>query len=187
MKDEKTITVKRYNTPIGQLLLGSIGHVLCLCDWRTETYHPRIDKRLQQMLSASYQEGSSSIIETAQIQLDEYFAGSRQCFDIPLLPFGTDFQMQVWKELIQIPYGVTLSYAELARRLGRPTAYRAVANANHANHLSVFIPCHRVIGSNHTLTGYGGGLLVKQKLLELEGCVIRQQDQTRQAIMRAKN
>lgn len=102
------------------------------------------------------------------LQLDEYFSRKRQDFDIPLLLIGTDFQKHVWRSLMDIPYGVAISYAELARRVGDAKAVRAVASANAANPISILIPCHRVIGSNHKLVGYGGGLSVKKHLLELE-------------------
>ena len=90
-------------------------------------------------------------------------------FDVPLLFVGTDFQKTVWNELLNIPFGTTVSYGEMARRIGMPKAVRAVANANGANAMSIFVPCHRVIGSNRSLTGYGGGLEAKRKMLELEG------------------
>ena len=105
----------------------------------------------------------------AVAQLDEYFAGQRSVFDVPLLFLGTDFQKRVWRELLDIPYGTTVSYVEMARRIGMPKAVRAVANANGANIISIFAPCHRVIGSNHSLTGYRGGLEAKRALLALEG------------------
>lgn len=164
--------VKLYTSPIGVLLLGSFEDSLCLCDWRTtaETagHSRRIDEQLQTRLSATYREGTSEVIETAQSQLEEYFAGKRTSFQVPLLFSGTDFQRAVWQELLQIPYGSTLSYKDLAFRVGKPTAIRAVANANNANPISVIVPCHRVMGSNHKLTGYGGGLAIKQQLLCLE-------------------
>jgi methylated-DNA-[protein]-cysteine S-methyltransferase len=102
-------------------------------------------------------------------QLREYFAGARKTFDVELAPKGTPFQLDVWKALCEIPYGDTISYAELARRIGRPAAVRAVGAANGANPIPVIVPCHRVIGSNGTLTGYGGGIERKQFLLTLEG------------------
>ena len=108
--------------------------------------------------------------EEAARQLDEYFARQRREFDVPLLLVGTDFQKTVWRELLKIPFGVTFSYGDMARRIGKPGAVRAVANANGANSISVFVPCHRVIGSDNSLTGYGGGLDAKRMLLELE-CV----------------
>ena len=102
-------------------------------------------------------------------QLGDYFAGRRRTFTIELAPNGTPFQLAVWKALLAIPYGDTVSYAELARRIGKPRAVRAVGAANGANPIPVIIPCHRVIGSNGTLTGYGGGIERKQWLLTHEG------------------
>ena len=102
-------------------------------------------------------------------QLRDYFDGNRRVFDLPLLPRGTPFQLQVWQALREIPYGQTISYAELARRIGKPKAVRAVGAANGKNPLSIVIPCHRVIGSDGSLTGYGGGMKNKEYLLALEG------------------
>jgi len=102
-------------------------------------------------------------------QLREYFNHQRKKFDFPLEILGTDFQKEVWDELIKIPYGETISYGELANRMGDKNLMRAVAAANGANPIPIVIPCHRVIGADGSLTGYGGGLDVKQKLLELEG------------------
>jgi methylated-DNA-[protein]-cysteine S-methyltransferase len=101
-------------------------------------------------------------------QLGEYFAGERTGFDLSLEPVGSPFQLRVWQALLEIGYGETLSYGELARRIGRPGAPRAVGAANGANPLSVVVPCHRLIGSNGALTGYGGGIERKRLLLELE-------------------
>jgi methylated-DNA-[protein]-cysteine S-methyltransferase len=101
-------------------------------------------------------------------QLRAYFAGDLETFDLPLAPAGTPFQLAVWRELCKIPYGKTISYGELARHLGNPNASRAVGLANGANPIPIVIPCHRVIGSNGKLTGYGGGLPIKEKLLALE-------------------
>ena len=102
-------------------------------------------------------------------QLREYFAGTRRTFELDLALRGTPFQVAVWEELCRIPYGDTITYAELARRIGKPSAVRAVGAANGANPIPVIVPCHRVIGSNGTLTGYGGGIERKQFLLALEG------------------
>lgn len=123
---------------------------------------------MQTLLNAGYTEMTSEIIEETRRQLDEYFRHERQAFDIPLLTAGTEFQKSVWNSLMEIPYGQTITYGELATRLGKPAAVRAVANANGANAISIIIPCHRVIGSDNTLTGYGGGLEAKKFLLELE-------------------
>jgi methylated-DNA-[protein]-cysteine S-methyltransferase len=110
----------------------------------------------------------SPVLERAVEQLDEYFAGLRSEFDVPLLFVGTDFQKMVWRELLRIPYGDLISYGEVATRIGRPKSVRAVANANGANAISVFVPCHRVIGTDGSLTGYAGGMAVKEFLLKLE-------------------
>ena len=101
-------------------------------------------------------------------QLRAYFAGELEAFDLPLAPQGTPFQLKVWNRLCDIPYGETISYGELARRIGNPNASRAVGLANGSNPIPIIIPCHRVIGSNGKLTGYGGGLPIKEKLLALE-------------------
>ena len=169
MEDKYKIMVKSYQSPCGVLLLGSINDKLCLCDWRTERHSDRVDRRLKRILDAEFEEGQSDVIAYAGKQLDEYFAGKRQTFDVPLFFIGTDFQKTVWNKLLEIPFGTTVSYGEMARRIGRPTAVRAVANANGANPISIFAPCHRVIGSDRSLTGYGGGIEAKRKLLELEG------------------
>ena len=127
--------------------------------------------KLAKVAKAEFAEGSSPVIDMAVKQLDEFFAGKRRSFDVPLMFAGTDFQKKVWSELLRIPYGQTVSYGELARRIGMPAAVRAVANANGANSISVFASCHRVIGSDHSLTGYGGGLEAKRMLLKLEGAL----------------
>jgi methylated-DNA-[protein]-cysteine S-methyltransferase len=107
-------------------------------------------------------------LEAAVVQLGEYFDGRRRDFDLPLAPEGTPFQCTVWEGLRRIPYGETLSYGELARRIGHSNASRAVGLANGANPLPIVVPCHRVIGANGSLTGFGGGLEIKRKLLALE-------------------
>ena len=110
----------------------------------------------------------SPLLAEAKHQLDEYFLGLRQEFDLPLNPRGTAFQQKVWQALLQIPYGQTASYKEIACKIGNEKAYRAVGLANHNNPIGIIIPCHRVVGTNGNLTGYAGGLEKKQKLLELE-------------------
>lgn len=111
------------------------------------------------------------VLAEGRRQLEEYFAGERREFDLPLAPEGTAFQKQVWAALRDIPYGETRTYGQIAATLGRPKACRAVGMANHRNPLAILIPCHRVVGANGTLTGYAGGLDMKQKLLELEGAL----------------
>lgn len=154
-------------------MLGSFGDKLCLCDWQVERHRNHVDNRLKRILNAEFEEGVSPVIEKAVNQLDEYFAGKRTEFDVPLLFVGTDFQKKVWHDLLNIPYGKTVSYGEMARNIGMPKAVRAVANANGANVISIFAPCHRVIGSDRTLTGYGGGLSAKEYLLRIEGVLLK--------------
>lgn len=108
------------------------------------------------------------VFATVAQQLAAYFAGTRQAFDLPLAPQGTDFQLRVWEQLRLIPFGVTISYGQLAQRLGQPNASRAVGLANGNNPLSIVVPCHRVIGADGSLTGFGGGVETKRQLLELE-------------------
>ena len=167
-KTDKVIRIQYYQSPCGELILGSFGDKLCLCDWVNEERRKTIDGRIQKMLQARYETGISETIATAITQLDEYFAQKRTAFDVPLLLLGTDFQKAVWNELLKVPYGMAKSYAGLSSQLGNPKAVRAVAAANGANAISIFIPCHRIIGSNQKLTGYAGGLSAKKILLELE-------------------
>ncbi len=158
-----------YPTPLGEMraLLSERG--LCLLEFSVDTR--RLDRELAQVEAARggpARPGASALTARLGAQLDEYFAGRRRDFDLPLDLVGTPFQVAVWHALLAIPYGQTRSYAEQARRVGRPTATRAVAAANGQNKISIVVPCHRVIGSDGTLTGYGGGLPRKQWLLALE-------------------
>lgn len=114
------------------------------------------------------------LFEEARRQLEEYFDGSRQNFDLPLNPGGTDFQRRVWRTLLDIPYGTAISYRELARRADCPRGYQAVGQANGRNPLPILIPCHRVIGADGTLGGYSSGLDRKRFLLDLEGIAYRE-------------
>lgn len=112
--------------------------------------------------------GESPLLDEAFCQLGEYLAGKRKVFDLPLSPVGTDFQKKCWDALRRIPYGEIATYGDIAREVGNPKGFRAVGMANNRNPVAVFIPCHRVIGSDGSLTGFGGGLDVKKKLLDLE-------------------
>ncbi len=150
------------------MLLGSYDGKLCLADWRYRKMRSTIDNRIQKALKAEYAEESSEVIERTIEELEEYFNGKRKTFDIPLHMVGTDFQKTVWHGLMQVPYGATSSYLELAKFIGNAKAVRAVASANGANAISIMIPCHRIIGSNGDLAGYAGGLPAKKRLLELE-------------------
>ncbi len=164
----KKIIYMYYDSPCGRLVLGDAGGCLCLCDWCYGRRREIVDKRLERMLGAVLEEGRSDLLDSAARQLDDFFAGKRRSFSIPLHAAGTDFQRRVWDALQSIPYGTTISYAQLAREVGRPSAVRAIAGAVGANPMSIFVPCHRVIGSDGALTGYAGGLEAKHFLLELE-------------------
>jgi methylated-DNA-[protein]-cysteine S-methyltransferase len=126
--------------------------------------------RSLRIIKGAYPESKQNppIIQQIRSQLDEYFAGKRKRFEIPLLTQGTEFQKQVWEELQNIPYGKTISYAQLAQAVDRPKACRAVGSANGRNRIAIIIPCHRVIASDGTLGGYAYGLEIKKKLLDLE-------------------
>jgi len=163
------IAIQYYNSTFGELIIGAFENQLCLCDWRYRKMRTTIDKRICSGLNAEYQHASSPIIDQTIEQIEAYSKGKLKQFAIPLMPVGTDFQKAVWKELVSIPFGQTLSYHELSQKLGNTKAIRAVAAANGANAISIIIPCHRIIGSNGTLVGYAGGLNAKKKLLEIEG------------------
>jgi len=171
----KTIKTQYYASPVGELIIGSYGEKLCLCDWRYRKMRTSIDNRIRSCYNAEFEEGMSQVIEDTISQLEEYFSGNRRDFDLPLDFAGTDFQKQVWDQLIKIPFGKTLSYMELAGNLDNPGAIRAVASANGANAISIIVPCHRIIGSDGNLTGYAGGLAAKKKLLTLEGSILENQ------------
>jgi methylated-DNA-[protein]-cysteine S-methyltransferase len=168
----KPIRIQHYKTPVGELILGSFNQQLCLADWRYRKMRVAIDERVQLKLGAAYEEGDDEVLFETRKQLDDYFAGARREFDIPILFAGTEFQQRVWLALQNVRYGDTSTYLALSEQLGNKDAIRAVASANGANAISIIIPCHRIIGSNGELVGYAGGLPAKQKLLELEGAKV---------------
>lgn len=147
------------DSPVGRLLLAGDGLHLGRVHFQSGPHRMRPQKDWTR---------SSEPFEAAITQLREYFAGRRRGFDLPLAPAGTDFQRRVWRALTTIAYGETISYGELARRIGNPRASRAVGLANGANPLPIIVPCHRVIGASGALTGFGGGLPIKRTLLALE-------------------
>ena len=164
----RQINIAYYNSPFGEMILGSYDDRLCMADWKHRKGRETIDKRVQKALKASFVEKEDCVLMQAKEELEDYFKGQRQSFDIPLLLLGTALQKKVWQELMQIPYGDTVSYKEVAQKTGYEKALRAVASAVGANAISLFVPCHRVIGSNGSLTGYAGGLEAKKSLLEIE-------------------
>jgi methylated-DNA-[protein]-cysteine S-methyltransferase len=148
-------------SPLGPLLLTSDGRSLTGLHTQSDKYRPQIGPDW-------IEDDAAAPFAQAKAQLREYFDGRRTEFDLPLNAQGTEFQMRVWRALCGIPCGETISYAELARRIGNPNASRAVGMANSRNPISIIVPCHRVIGADNSLTGYAGGLDRKRALLELE-------------------
>ena len=158
----------RIETPLGSMIAAAFDDKLVLLEFADRRMVPTQLKRLERHLGCRYEKAESPVFDTVRRQLDEYFAGTRRSFDVPLAVPGTPFQRKAWDALRRIPWGATRSYAEQAVAIGRETAVRAVARANGDNRIAIIIPCHRVIGSDGSLTGYGGGLWRKQRLLELE-------------------
>jgi methylated-DNA-[protein]-cysteine S-methyltransferase len=157
--EQKQILYTRIASPIGELLLTGDGDSLSGL-YMQEGRRPK-------RIAASWTESAAPFADV-RAQLQEYFAGERTTFDVPLAPAGAPFELEVWRALEGIPYGETVSYGEIARRVGQPGAARAVGTANGRNPIAVIVPCHRVIGADGSLTGFGGGLERKRLLLELE-------------------
>lgn len=159
----------RLLTPLGPMLAAAHDDALALLEFTDRRMLETQLKRLGSRMPGTPVPGSNPILDAAQAELDAYFAGTLRGFSVPLAPAGTPFQHEAWRALKDIPYGETRSYAQQAAAIGRPTATRAVARANGDNPIAIIVPCHRVVGANGKLTGYGGGLWRKQRLLELEG------------------
>jgi methylated-DNA-[protein]-cysteine S-methyltransferase len=169
-------------SPVGPLFLAasSLGLVALEFDARlpgqqsirSNPRDVRAENGSEKRQALRIEESASALRAYAQ-QLEEYFAGKRRAFTFALDLRGTEFQRACWQALLAIPYGETRSYADIARAVGRPQGFRAVGMANHRNPVAIVVPCHRVIASNGTLCGYGGGLDVKRQLLELEGALTR--------------
>lgn len=164
----KEIQIQYHKTPYTEFILGSFEGKICLLDYRYREKRASVDKRIQKGLDAVYIEQDNPLLQKTRKALDDYFSGRRKTFDLPVHLVGTPFQTRVWEALQKIPYGRTATYAELAREINKPEAVRAVANAVGANALAIVVPCHRIIGSDGTLTGYAGGLAFKQRVLDLE-------------------
>ncbi len=165
---DNKINVAYYKTKIGELVLGSYEGKLCLLDFRYRRMRTSVDNRIKKLLKADFIEREDEVIIETKKQLDEYLEGKRMEFEIPVLLLGTDFQKQVWNELLKVKYGETASYLDIAERIENPKAVRAVASANGANAIALIVPCHRVIETSGGLGGYGGGIAVKKRLLNLE-------------------
>lgn len=150
------------------MLAAASGDALCLLEFTDRRMLDTQLERLTKRTGGSLTPASNRVLEHTQRELDAYFGGSLRSFTVALAPAGTDFQQRVWQQLTRIPYGTTRSYGEQAIQLGSPAATRAVARANGDNPIAIIVPCHRVIGANGKLTGYGGGLWRKQWLLDHE-------------------
>jgi methylated-DNA-[protein]-cysteine S-methyltransferase len=151
------------DSPIGPLTLLAVGGQLCGL-----YMNGRVPASAGPVRAGTPSGGDAEVLARTAGQLEEYFEGARESFDLPLALRGTEFQRSVWEALLGIGYGQTLSYAQLADRIGRPTAVRAVGHANGRNPVSIIVPCHRLVGSDGSLTGYGGGIDNKRRLLDLE-------------------
>jgi methylated-DNA-[protein]-cysteine S-methyltransferase len=165
MTEQKSRYYTHYSTPIGPLLLGSDGEAL------TELHLPEERGKPGAGPPPDAKRDHGPFREVRK-QLEAYFAGELRVFELPLRPAGTAFQRLAWEELSRIPYGTRISYAEQARRIGRPSAARAVGAANGRNPIAIVVPCHRVIGADGSLGGYGGGLPLKEWLLSHEASVV---------------
>ncbi|MCK5147045.1 methylated-DNA--[protein]-cysteine S-methyltransferase [bacterium] len=165
---QKLIVITRLTTSLGPMLAGVVDDRLCLLEFVGRRMLETQMKRLNSRLNARCMPGQHPLFNELNRQLQAYFDSRLKIFDLPLILPGTDFQKMTWQGLMQIPYGETRSYQEQAAFIGRPKAVRAVASANGDNRIGIIIPCHRVIGKDGKLAGYGGGLWRKKRLLELE-------------------
>lgn len=162
------IRTVKIESPLGELIAGATEDGVCLLEFNDRKRASRECRDLVRLLKQPAEEGDNRHLDTLRKQLSEYFSGERREFSVPVVTPGTDFQLEVWKALLEIPFGATRSYQEQANFLRKPDAVRAVANANGMNRIAILIPCHRVIGSDGRLTGYGGGLKRKKWLLDHE-------------------
>jgi O-6-methylguanine DNA methyltransferase len=169
MPEPNRLRMTEMTTPVGEMIaLASDTHLYMFEFARRHMFEQQME-RVRGFAGCEPFAGDSPVFDQLRRELDEYFAGDRREFTVPLHAPGTPFQMRVWNELLRIPYGSTTSYGRLAATLGDPKAVRAVARANGDNRFAILIPCHRVIGSDGSLVGYGGGLARKKQLLALEG------------------
>lgn len=167
-REGERIVTTMLESPLGPLLAGACDEGICLLEFTDRRMLERNLATLRKRFDCAVVPGRHRWLDQVASELVEYFAGRRREFTVDLAPRGTPFQEKVWQELQRIPHAETIAYDELARRIGQPTAQRAVARANGTNRICILIPCHRVIGKDGTLTGYGGGLWRKRLLLELE-------------------
>jgi AraC family transcriptional regulator of adaptative response/methylated-DNA-[protein]-cysteine methyltransferase len=167
----QTIHFQTIDTPLGKMLACATDEGICSLNFIDEQDKQQVQSEMESlssMLNMATVNESNLHIDNLQRQLEEYFKGTRQKFELNLILCGTEFQKSVWNLLLTVPYGVTKSYREQAETFGNPAAIRAVASANGSNRIAILVPCHRIIGSKGQLTGYRGGLWRKQYLLDME-------------------
>ncbi len=167
------ITWRILDSKLGRMIGGATNKGVCLLEFVDRKSLNTILTKIEKKYHVSLLHGTTALLEKLQIEVIAYFSGEINQFSVPLDVRGTDFQLEVWQELVKIPYGETRSYNDIARAINRPSAVRAVGNANGDNNIGIIIPCHRVIGNDGDLTGYGGGLWRKKKLLDHEKRYIR--------------
>jgi AraC family transcriptional regulator of adaptative response/methylated-DNA-[protein]-cysteine methyltransferase len=170
-KEKKVINIVRFSTKLGPMFACATQQGLCLLEFTNRRMLETEFQELCTRLNAVILPGKNKYLDQVEAEVTEYFQGERRAFTLPLVTPGTDFQQSVWKLLVQIPYGSTCSYQQLSEKLGNSKAVRAVAGANGHNRISLIIPCHRIIASDGSLTGYGGGLQRKQWLIDFENSV----------------
>jgi len=162
------ILTQTIDTPIGLMVAGAVKEGICLLEFADRKMLNAEYRILKKYLETGIADGNNIHLDNLRKELDDYFSGKKKEFSVPLVYTGTDFQKSVWDELIRIPYGTTRSYGKQAAALGNTLSVRAVAGANGMNKISIIVPCHRVIGEDGNLTGYGGGLWRKKWLIEHE-------------------
>jgi AraC family transcriptional regulator of adaptative response/methylated-DNA-[protein]-cysteine methyltransferase len=167
-RSSRLTLVTRINTPLGPMLAAAGDEGVCLLEFADRRMLETQLQRMRRLFDGAFAPGTNTRLERLELELGEYFAGERQRFELPLEMRGSDFQLAVWRRLLEIPPGETTSYEQVARDIGRPGAQRAVGRANGDNRIAILVPCHRVLRSDGSLSGYGGGVWRKRRLLEHE-------------------
>ena len=162
------INIQFHKTKYDEFILGSYDNKLCLLDYKYRKMRQALDNKIRKMLNAIFTEKEDEILCKTKTQINEYFMGERTTFDIPLLMVGTEFEKDVWKSLLKVPYGQTATYSDLVSNDNNINTLKSISKANGSNSIALIVPCHRIIDDNGDLVGYGGGLPLKLKLLNLE-------------------
>jgi methylated-DNA-[protein]-cysteine S-methyltransferase len=165
---EKQINIQFHKTKYAEFILGSYDNKLCLLDYKYRKMRQALDNKIRKMLNAEFTEKDDDILCKTKTQINEYFMGERTTFDIPLLMVGTEFEKDVWRSLLKVPYGQTATYSDLVSNSNNINILKSISKANGLNSIALIVPCHRIIDDNGDLVGYGGGLPLKLKLLNLE-------------------